>query len=86
VAERPVALPPEKEWERHMPRFGFSHAQQTIRAAAESRQEGAYFMRCARAEFAETRAATLKTIAESRELMAKRRELIAKIDAVMAKR
>jgi cell division septum initiation protein DivIVA len=54
-----------------MPRFHFSYAQETIRAAGESRQECAVFMRRARAELAETRAATLKAIAESRELMAK---------------
>jgi hypothetical protein len=57
----------------------FLHAQETIRAAAESRQECADFMRRARAELAETRAGTLKAIAESRELMAK-------VDAIMAKR
>jgi hypothetical protein len=68
-----------KEWERHMPQSHFSYAQETIRAAAESRQECADFMRRARAELAETRAASRKAIAESRELMAK-------IDAVMAKR
>jgi hypothetical protein len=60
-----------------MLRFHFSHAQETIRAAAESRQECADFIRRSRADFAETRAATLKAIAESRELMAN-------IDAVMA--
>jgi hypothetical protein len=62
-----------------MPQCYFSHAQETIRAAAESRQECADFVRRARFELAETRAATLKAITESRELMAK-------IDAAMAKR
>jgi hypothetical protein len=62
-----------------MPRFHFSHAQETIRTAAESRRECADFIRRSRAEFAQTRAATLKAIAESRELMAN-------IDGVMAKR
>ena len=61
-----------------MPVSHFSHVQETIRAAAESRQECADFLRRARAEFAETSAATLKAIAESRELMGN-------IDAVMAK-
>jgi hypothetical protein len=45
----------------------------------ESWQECADFMRRARSELAETRAATLKVIAESRQLMAK-------IDAVTVKR
>jgi hypothetical protein len=61
-----------------MPQPRFPHTQETIRAAAESRQECADFVRSARADAA-TRAATLKAITESREL-------IAKIDAVMAKR
>jgi hypothetical protein len=61
-----------------MPQPHFLHAQEAIRAAGESRQECADFIRRGRAEFAETRATTLKAIAESRELMAK-------IDAVMAK-
>jgi hypothetical protein len=38
-----------KARERHMPQSHFSHAQETIRAAAESRQECADFIRRARA-------------------------------------
>jgi hypothetical protein len=78
VAESGFCSRLNKEWERHMPQSYFSHAQETIRDARESRRECADFVRRGRAEFAETRAATLKAIAESRELMAK-------IDAVMAK-
>jgi hypothetical protein len=49
-----------------MPQPHFLHAQEAIRAAGESRQECADFIRRGRAEFAETRATTLKAIAESR--------------------
>ena len=78
VAESSSRSRLNKERERHMQQSQFSHAQEAIRAAGESRQECADFIRRGRAEFAETRAATIKAIAESRELMAK-------IDAVMAK-
>jgi hypothetical protein len=54
------------------------HFQENIRVAAEIQRECADAARRARSEVAETRAATLKAIAESRGLMAK-------IDAVMAK-
>jgi hypothetical protein len=79
VAESGFCSRLNKEWERHMPQSHFSHTQEIVRDARESRRECADSVRRGRAEFAETRAATLKAIAESRELMAK-------IDAVMAKR
>jgi ATPase subunit of ABC transporter with duplicated ATPase domains len=71
VAESGSCSRPHKVREGHMPQSHFSHGQETIRAAAESRQECADFIRRGRAEFAETRAATLKAIAESREFMTK---------------
>jgi hypothetical protein len=71
VAESGSCSRPHKVRERHMPQSHFSHGQETIRAAAESRQGCADFIRRGRAEFAETRAATLKAIAESREFMTK---------------
>ena len=49
-----------------MPQSNFSHAQEAILAAAQSRQECADFIRLARVELAETGAASRKTIAESR--------------------
>jgi hypothetical protein len=61
-----------------MPQSHFSIGQEAIRAAAESQQECADFIRRERAEFAEASAATLKAVIESRELRTK-------IDADMRK-
>ena len=69
-----------------MPQFPFSHLPENIRTSVELRHECADFTRRALADFAETRAATLKAIAESRELMAKADAVMARVDAVMAKR
>jgi hypothetical protein len=61
-----------------MRQFPISRLQENIRASVELRREYADFTRRALADFAETRAATLKAIAESRELLAK-------IDVIMAR-
>jgi hypothetical protein len=52
--------------------------QETIRASAETPRQGANAVRRARAELAETTAATRKTIIESQELMAEADAIIAK--------
>ncbi len=54
-----------------MPQPYFLHARETIRAVAETRRACTDFTRRALGDFAETRAGSLKAIAESRELMAK---------------
>jgi hypothetical protein len=51
--------------------------QETIRASAETRRQGANAVLRARAELAETRAATRKTIIESQQLMAEAEAVIA---------
>ena len=59
-----------------MPRSPFSRLKETVRASAEFRRECADAARRARAELAETTAATRKTIIESQELMAKAEAVI----------
>lgn len=53
-----------------MPQSHFVYAREIVRTAAQIRRECAEMTRRSRAEMAEIRAATQKTIMESRELMA----------------